>query len=150
MKEPKYLEALTAGNVLVAENSVNMGEKNILDLSSLAPDQKKQIAQKAQEAKIALKVKAEEAAIDVQVLDTTLTNLNTAARDATRDGTSITVTHTETSSTGRTEVVVGNTEKAAAGKISRSAKGFDDNSTKLAFVIAAGAVLVALIIALGV
>lgn len=118
---------------------LNLSDRSTLDLTGLTKEQKGEIALKANEAKIELATKAQQASVDIQALDANLTNFNSAAREASKDGTSITITHTETTSTGRTEVVMGNTERAASGKISRSGQGLQDNSGKLIFVI--GAVL---------
>lgn len=134
--------------VALPAKTLDLGKQDSLDLSSLTAEQKSQIALKANEAQIDLKVKAQEASIDVQALDTNLTNINSAAKDATSAGVSFTATHTETSTTGRTEVVIGNTEKAASGKISRSAQGLSDNTTKLALIAAIFIATIALIFVL--
>ena len=126
---------------------VDLSSNNVLDVSGLDNDAKQQIQVKANEAKIALMQKAQEANIDIEGTRITLDNLNASVRQSTQDGTSITATHTQTTSVGRTEVVMGNTEKAASGKISRSGAGLEDNSTKLLIIGGVIAIIVALIVA---
>ena len=126
------------------EETVDLSNSNMLDLSNLAPEAKQQVAERAQEAILDLKKKAGEAQIDIQGTKANLDNFNDTVREASKDGSSITLTHTQSTSTGRTEVVMGNTEKAAAGKISRSGLGLDDNTLKIIAVIAVALVLVAI------
>ena len=130
-----------------AKDVVDLSSNNMLDVSGLDDDAKQQIQVKANEAKIALMQKAQEANIDIEGTRITLDNLNASVRQSTQDGTSITATHTQTTSVGRTEVVMGNTEKAASGKISRSGAGLEDNSTKLLIIGGVIAIIVALIVA---
>ena len=123
---------------------LDLGSSNQLDLTNLSKEGRDLITQKALEAKIAISNKAQEAQIEIQGTKVQLDNFNETVRDASKDGTSITVTHTQTTSVGRTEVVMGNTEKAASGKISRSAAGLEDNTMKILVAVVVGAVLLAL------
>ena len=123
-----------------ASQQIDLATSTTLDLSTLTPDQQNQIAVKANEAKLDLAKKAAEAQIDTAALNEDLTNLNQQARDATREGVSFTGTFTTSNSTGRTEVVMGNTERAASGKISRAGQGLPDNTVKLGII---GAVVIA-------
>jgi len=78
-----------------------------------------------------IRSQVDEAQIDIQDTNANLTNFNEIVRNSTKDGTSTTITHTQTSSSARTEAVMGNTEKAASVKIFRSGSGLDDNNLKL-------------------
>jgi uncharacterized lipoprotein YehR (DUF1307 family) len=128
---------------------IDLSTNNFLDVSGLDDQAKQQLQIKANEALIDLNKKAKEANIDIQGTKVNLDNLNETVKDSTREGTSITVTHTQTTSVGRTEVVMGNTERAASGKISRSGAGLEDNTTKLLIGGGVIAIIVALIIANG-
>ena len=123
---------------------LDLGSPNQLDLTGLSKEGRDLITQKALDAKIAISNKAQEAQIDIQGTKLQLDNLNAAVRDSSKEGTSITVTHTQTTSVGRTEVVMGNTEKAASGKMSRSAAGLEDNTLKILLAVVVGVVLLAL------
>ena len=128
---------------------IDLSTNNLLDVSGLSDEAKQQLQIKANEAKIELQQKAQEANIDIQGTKVNLDNLNDTVKDSTREGTSITVTHTQTTSVGRTEVVMGNTERAASGKISRSGAGLEDNTIKLLIGGGIIAIVVALIISNG-
>jgi hypothetical protein len=123
---------------------IDLSNKNILDLSNLNNSDKEQLALRAQEATVELNKKANEAKIDIQGTKANLDNFNDVVRETTKDGNSITLTHTQNTSTGRTEVVMGNTEKAAAGKLSRSGAGLDDNTLKIVVAIVVAVVLAAI------
>ena len=121
--------------------TVDLSNPKSLDLSNLSLESQQQVAERAQEAQLDLHKKAGEAQIDILGTKANLDNFNETVREASKDGSSITLTHTQNTSTGRTEVVMGNTEKAAAGKISRSGLGLEDNTVKIIAVIAAAVVL---------
>jgi hypothetical protein len=128
------------------KNIIDLTSTNQIDITNLSKDAQELLTQKAFEAKIDINKKAQEAQIDIQGTKHNLDNLNSTVRESSKDGTSITVTHTQTTSVGRTEVIMGNTQKAAAGKISRSAAGSEDNTMKIVIAIAIIAVVIVLIV----
>jgi hypothetical protein len=99
---------------------LDISNTNSLDLSGMEDHAKNEIKKKYAEGEVRVREKAEEASVDIQATDATLQSFNKATREATQDGNSITMTHTQSTSVGRTEIVMGNTEKAAAGRIARS------------------------------
>jgi hypothetical protein len=123
------------------QNVIDLAAVNQLDLTNLSKDAQALITQKAFEAKIDINRKAQEAQLDIQGTKLNLDNFNEAVRASSRDGTSITVTHTQTTSVGRTEVIMGNTQKAAAGKISRSGAGLEDHTMKIIIAVVVAAVI---------
>jgi hypothetical protein len=134
-------------DILSMENTqIDLSNPNSLDISGLSSEDQQQIILKAQEGKIDIKRKADEAQIDIQGTNANLSNFNEVVRNSTKDGTSTTITHTQTTSTGRTEAVMGNTEKAASGKISRSGSGLDDNNLKLVAIVGTVAIIIAVIV----
>ena len=124
---------------------IDLSNNDILDVSGLSEENQELIQLKAQEAKLELKKKAGEALLDIQGTKANLDTFNHTVKEATDAGTHSTITHTQTTSTGRTEVVMGNTDKAASGKISRSASGLKDN--QLVYVVIAAVVIVVIAIA---
>lgn len=142
-KENSSNEAL---EVKQNQTIIDLASGNQLDLTNLSKDAQALITQKAFDAKIDIHKKAQEAQIDIQGTKLNLDNLNATVRESSRDGTSITVTHTQTTSVGRTEVIMGNTQKAAAGKISRSAAGLEDNTMKIIIAIAVVALILVLVL----
>lgn len=128
------------------DNKIDLTASTKLDISNLSTEAQSLLKQKAVEAQLDIHKKAQEAQIDIQGTKLNLDNLNSTVRESTKDGTSITVTHTQTTSIGRTEVMMGNTERAAAGKISRSGAGLDDNTMKIVIVVAIVAVVIVLLL----
>jgi hypothetical protein len=64
---------------------------------------------------------------------------------AQQEGTSVTMQHTQESSVGRTEVIMGNTAQAASGKLTRTMEGRRD-LTWLYFV--GGAIVVLILVSM--
>jgi hypothetical protein len=83
--------------------------------------------------------------VEIGALDAALGSFTDQTQRATNAGASATITHTQTSSLGRTEVVIGNTEKAASGKVSRSAAGEDNKTIMIVAIAAVTAVIVAVV-----
>ena len=118
----------------------------MLDVSDLSEENQQIIQLKAQEAKLELKKKAGEALLDIQGTKANLDTFNQSVKEGTESGTHVTLTHTQTTSTGRTEVVMGNTDKAASGKISRSGAGLKDNQMTFVIIGAIVVVIVAIVL----
>jgi hypothetical protein len=72
---------------------------------------------------LTLAAKAHELGIEVNVLRSTLNTLATTTQDVSNNGNSVTITHVQNSKFGRTEVIMGNTETATKGKLSKSQAG---------------------------
>ena len=135
-----------AGDRLPAETSIRLTETSELDLSGL---DNQQIAElKAQHAAglIDLGKKAAELKIDVGALDAALGSFVAQTHDATNAGASATISHTQETAIGRTEVMIGNTDKAKSGKIDRSAKGLPDRSLLMVGIVAAVIVIAILVL----
>jgi maltoporin len=149
MADKKLTDKESKGIIQGGKESLplNLGDSQYLDISKLTVDQQQAVSLKLQEAKIDLAKKAEEAKIDLQITKVQVDNLMDSSNDANKTGTSFTATHSQDTSIGRTEVVVGNTERAAAGKMSRSGAGQDDISMKA--IICVGIVIILLAILLG-
>tara|TARA_B100000780_G_C20977143_1_gene390322 strand:- start:251 stop:733 length:483 start_codon:yes stop_codon:yes gene_type:complete len=125
---------------------IDLSNNDMLDLSDLSEENQQAIALKAQEAKLELKKKAGEALLDIQGTKANLDTFNQTVRDGTDAGTHVTLTHTQTTSTGRTEVVMGNTDKAASGKVSRSGAGLKDNQMTMVIIGAVVLVIIAIVV----
>ena len=90
--------------------------------------------------------KASELKVDIQALDQTLESLTSQARTANDAGVNITATHTQNTSLGQTEIIVGNTQRAASGKVAPLWPGFDNPQVRTGLMIA-GAVIVGVLLA---
>ena len=49
--------------------------------------------------------------------------MSNTVRDASEGGNAVTITHSQTTKVGRTEIIMGNTERAQSGKLSKSQSG---------------------------
>jgi hypothetical protein len=125
---------------------INLGSNSLIDLTGMPPEQMTELKRQYASGMIGLKKKAEELKIDNGSLAMTLDSFNTEASRATQANVSMTATHTQTTAIGRTEVVIGNTDRAASGKLSASAAGVPDRLLWIVGITAIAAVIVALII----
>lgn len=121
---------------------LNLSEVSQIDLTGLSQEQINALKFKQAEGMIDLQKKKEEIRIDVCALDASLSSFNVQTDKATKDGHSATIQHSQNSSLGRTEVIIGNTEKAATGKLSLSASGESGNLIKIILIIATALVLI--------
>jgi hypothetical protein len=136
--------AKTSPPTAPATKTLVLGPMSQIDLSSLPADQAAEIERQYAQGLVELSRKANEYRIENLSLEATLETLNSQASKATQSNVSLTATHTQTNATGRTEVMVGNTERAASGKLSASATGAQDRTLWVIGIIAAAIVLVAL------
>ncbi len=120
--------------------------KNVLDLSGLSDDKAQELQRQFASARIDLERKAAEAKIDVGALGGTLGTFNDEAAKATQANVSMTVSHRQKTSIGETEIVIGNTERAASGKLSWTAAGLTNNIPLLVGIIAAALVVIVLLL----
>lgn len=67
--------------------------------------------------------KATEMHVDVAALSAALGTVSDTTLQAAKDGNSVTASHTQTTSIGRTEVIMGNTDAARVGKLTKSQTG---------------------------
>lgn len=120
---------------------LELSSTTVLDLTGLSEEQVQELTVKYAEGMIDVKVKAAELDVDVDALKKVLDTMVDHTRQVSEQGDAITSSHTQDSSLGRTEVLMGNTEKAASGKLSRSATGEKDNT-----LIYLGAAIIAVVI----
>jgi hypothetical protein len=125
--------------------TITLNNENQLDLTGLDTTEIAELKRQYASGMIDVKKRAEELKVDVGALDAALGSFNDQTARSTRDGSSTTITHTQSTSFGRTEVVMGNTDKAAAGKVSRSAAGEDNKTLWIIGIVAVAAIVVAAI-----
>jgi len=138
----------TVPNNVPAKTSrtLQLGQMDSIDLTGLTDSQIEELKMRHVGVMLDLKKKATEMQLDVGALDASLSSFNKQAENATKAGYSATIQHSQSSSIGRTEVIIGNTEKAASGKLSLSAAGESSNLLRIVIVIAVALVLIALFI----
>jgi hypothetical protein len=104
-----------------------------LDISKLPKDQQDQLRAKQADLAIDLQKKAAELQLDNMALSGRLDDITGQVAEADRDEISATVTGSYKDGMGTTEVIMGNTEGAAKGKLNRAQRGLPDQT--MTFVI---------------
>ncbi len=130
------------GEQLPEQITLSGGET--LSLQGLSEEQKRTLMMQHAGAMLELQKKATEYGIDSQGIRNQIDSHIDQANKAKQDGTSATISYVQDSSLGRTEAMIGNTDKAASGKLSKSATGERDNTVMIVVIIAIAAVLVAI------
>jgi hypothetical protein len=123
-----------------SNNLIPLGQSTQLDLTPLSETDRTEIVRRFAEGKIELAKKAGELAVENQALAQRLDGMVKTVTRASDTGASASVTGAYNDKMGRTEVIMGNTETAAKGKLSRSQTGEKDLT--LVYVIVAAVVVV--------
>jgi hypothetical protein len=130
---------------LLSKALVTNGSQPSLELSKLTEEEQKEIAKQYQTGLINIRHKADELRVDIGALSATLDSLSDAVSEINAQGNSATISHTQDSSAGRTEILIGNTGRAASGKFTKSQTGERD-WTPIYIGVGAVIAIVALII----
>jgi t-SNARE complex subunit (syntaxin) len=144
MTEPNK-QVIRTGEVLPAEpatpNKIQLGAPNQIDMTGLTEQQVQQLRLKHAEGMLALNHKAQELHIDVAAMNAGLNTMASTVEKLSEAGDSVTITNVQKNALGQTEVIMGNTETAMKGKISRAQRG--DKDRTLWYVIIAAVVIIA-------
>ena len=127
---------------------VNLTATNdALDLTLLPEKQRQELMYAYAQGRLDVAKRAADLAVDVKTLSLALDAMSQSTTDVAAAGNSVTMTHTQTSTAGRTEILMGNSEKAQAGKLSKSQTGERDWTPYYIFgsIIAAALVLIAFV-----
>jgi hypothetical protein len=123
-------------------STITLGPLPTLNLDFLPEAEKSALMTDYAKGVIDVAKKAHELHVDVAVLKSTLDQLAQTTKDVSESGNAVTVTHTQSTKIGRTEIKMGNTEEAKSGRLTSSQTG-DRNWTP--YYIFAGIVAVVLI-----
>ena len=113
----------TSGNV---PTEINLGPSTSMDLSWLPENERKALLIDYTKGIMDISKKAQELHVDAAVLKKTLDDFSDTTREVSDSGNAVTITHSQTTKVGRTEVIMGNTEEAQSGKLSKSQTGEKD------------------------
>jgi hypothetical protein len=125
-----------------APSVVTLGALPNIDISFLPDAQRDLLMTEYARGTIDIAKRAHELHVDVGVLKATLDTLSNTTREVSESGNAVTVSHTQTTKIGRTEIKMGNTDEARSGKLSRTQTGEKDWSP---YYIFAGIVAIVLI-----
>ena len=93
----------------------------IIDLGTLSGAQQQELVMEYMRGTLDINKKAAEMHVDTQAFKNMLDVMATKTKElAEQSGTSVTMQHTQETSVGRTEVIMGNTAQAASGKLTRT------------------------------
>lgn len=109
---------------------INLGPSTNMDLSWLSEEERKELMLDYTKGMIDIGKRAQELHVDAAVLNRVLEDLSNTSREAAKDGSHVTITHSQTTKVGRTEVIMGNTDQAKSGKLTKSQTG-ESNYTPL-------------------
>ncbi len=126
------------------KKSIVLGNIKEIPLEGLPEEVVVELKREYAKGMIDVNVLAVKYGVETQALAAALRNMSQETVNATRENTSITITRTQTDTLGKTEVIMGNTETAQKGKLTRSQSGLPDYT--LAYIIAA--VIIVIILAL--
>lgn len=127
--------------------SIALATGQIVDLSFMPDAQRNALMAEYMRGTIDIARKANELHVDVVTLRNTLGALAETTRQVSLDGNAVTVTHTQTTAVGRTEIIMGNTDAANKAKLTRTQTGIESNWTPY-YVFAAIAAVVLIVIAI--
>jgi hypothetical protein len=117
-----------------------------IDLGKLTQQQQDQLVVDYIRGTLDVNKKAAEMQVDVTGFKNMLDVMSYKTKElAEQEGTSVTMQHTQESSVGRTEVIMGNTAQAASGKLTRTMAG-ERNLSWLYFV--GGAIIVLVLVSM--
>ena len=139
----------TGGNLVVSgskETKITLGTLQHLDVTDLSTDQIAQLRVKHAEGMIDLNRKGLEMQGDVGATSAALHTLASTVKQVSEAGDAVTVTHVQKNSLGQTEVIMGNTQSALKGKISRASRGESDKTILLAIIAAVVAIVLGIVL----
>ena len=114
--------------------SVSLSPTVALDLSWLPEDKRVALLEEHARGMLDISRKAQEMHVDVAALTAALGAVSNTTLQAAKDGNSVTASHTQTTSVSRTEVIMGNTDAARVGKLTKSQTG-ETNWTPIYIII---------------
>jgi len=105
---------------------INLGPSSSIDLSWIPENERKEVLTEYAKGMLDLNKRAQELHIDAAVLRKTLDDLADTTIQVSESDNAVTITHTQTTKVGRTEIMMGNTPQAQGGKLSKSQTGVKD------------------------
>lgn len=127
---------------------IQLGPNSQIDLSGLTTEQQQQLRIKHAEAMIGVNKKSQELVADAGALNHSLGTMAHHTSEVANAGHDVTITHTQDSSLGRTEVIMGTSDAAKKGRLSRSQTGQPDPTYLIAGVVVLVIVLLFFLVAM--
>jgi len=118
-------ELLKAGDASVP-TKIDLTPGTSMDISWLPESERKVLLTDYTKGILDISRKAQELHVDSAALKKTLDDLSVTTKEVSESGNAVTISHTQTTSVGRTEVIMGNTQQAQSGRLSKSQTGEKD------------------------
>lgn len=129
-----------------AGDRLSLQSVDALDLSGLTSTQAEELRTLYAKGLLDAHRKAADLRVEVSALDAQIGSFIEQTGHATQAGAHATIAHAQTTATGRTEVIIGNTDRAASGRLSLTMAGVSGNALMVAAIIAAGLVIAAFVL----
>lgn len=126
MSKEQNNNTLVNTNTPSTPTTINLSPTSALDISFLSDEERKALLMDHTKGMLDISRKAQELNVDSMALKNTLDDLSASTREVSEGGDAVTITHSQTTSVGRTEVMMGNTEQAKSGKFTKSQTGEKD------------------------
>lgn len=126
-------------------NVLQLGNSQQIDMSSLTEQQQSELRMRHATAMLELSRRAHELQIDVGATSAHLATMTKGVEDVSASGNAVTMTHVQKTTLGNTEIMMGNTETAQKGKLSRAQRGESDRT--LWYIMIGAAVLIVIALA---
>ncbi|MGA2496918.1 MAG: hypothetical protein ABSH20_04210 [Tepidisphaeraceae bacterium] len=130
------------------ERHIQLGQQDSLDVTSLPQREQDVLEVEAHRRAIERDDRAQLIQQDLTATAAQLNLYSKAVSDAAAQNTAATITNTKDDHLGRQEVMIGNTDTARTGKLSRSQQGFGDNTKVWILLAIIAGVVVVLVAAL--
>jgi hypothetical protein len=124
---------------------IQLGANSQLDLSGLTTEQQQQLMIKHAEAKIDVDKRTQELVADAGALNHSLGTMAHHTEGVAAAGQDVTITHTQENSLGRTEIIMGTSDAAKKGKLTRSQTGETDHTLLYAGIAVFAIIVIALL-----
>ena len=108
---------------ILSKALVQQGTGASLDISLLTDEEQRELTMAFQKDLIDVRIRAADLNVSVEALGATLRNLSDNTSYVAQSGNSVTISHTQESSAGKTEIIMGNTDRAQSGRLSRFQTG---------------------------
>lgn len=107
-------------------SKINLTPTAEIDISFLPQEKREALMNDYAKGLVDISLRAQELNVDSAALKKTLDDMSDTTKQHVENGSAVTISHTQTTSVGRTEVIMGNTEKAHTGNLSKSQTGETD------------------------
>lgn len=108
------------------EDSIQLGPQTSLDLTGLTEEQKREVKMSHAEGMVGVSVKAADMATETQALGAKLSTMSDETKKIAEGGGSVTISNVSEGSIGRTEIMMGTSEAAKKGRLSKTITGERD------------------------